>query len=659
MRLGVRELIFSINGYCAALLALFLALVCDLDKPYWAMMTAYITAQPFSGALHSKALFRLGGTVLGACMMVLIIPTLSNAPVLLSLAIAVWIGLCLFFSLSDRTPRAYVFLLAGYTTAFIGFPIVEAPGTAFDVGVARVEEICIGVICATIFHTIFFPRSLRQSLADRFAGAADDLAIWCSDTLLRKTQAIRRKGRIRLAADITDLHLMAAHVPFDSHEPRQFGTVISELEHGLIRLFPVITGLSDRLKRLDQTGGAPPVLTILLRDIAAWLRSASASSGEALQARCRDLQHLHREPQWRDMLIFNMATRLEELVRVYHQCCALVTLVSDRDALRQAAGQKERLARVLHTDSGNALYSALAGGGIVFLGCLLWIVSGWPDGGTAVMMGTVTYCLFASQANPVPAQKLSLYNTALASVVAGLYLFVVFPHTHSFVTMGLSLAPVLLVAGMLLGSPGGIKYMSFVVPFCGSLTLTRHFAPDFQAFLNWNAAQFVGIAGAVAVTRILHRFSAHKHIQSVLRATTEDIGQIAGGQKSMTGDAWISLMVDRVGLLAPYVDVIKSSPRYKSVNAMQDLRTGLNVIALSEAASPEIGRSLLKMVGDYFLEASKAGIVAAPPVTMLGAMDDAIADAARLDDGHHKDSVLNALTGLRCNLFPLSPEYQA
>ena len=267
--------------------------------------------------------------------------------------------------------------------------------------------------------------------------------------------------------------------------------------------------------------------------------------------------------------------------------------------------------------------------------------------------------LFASQANPVPAQKLSLYSTALASVVAGLYLFVVFPHTHSFVTMALSLAPVLLIAGMLLGSPGGIKYMSFVVPFCGSLTLTRHFAPDFQAFLNWNAAQFVGIAGAVAATRILHRFSAHKHIQSVLRATAEDIGQIAGGQKTMTGDAWLSLMVDRVGLLAPYVDIVKSSPRYKSVNAMQDLRTGLNVIALCDAQAPEISRPLLTRVGEYFLATSKGGIGAPPPAEVQSAMDGAIADAARLENGRHKDIVLNALTGLRCNLFPLSPEYRA
>jgi uncharacterized membrane protein YccC len=40
---------------------------------------------------------------------------------LLSLALACWVGLCLYVSLLDRTPRSYVFMLAGYTAGLIGF----------------------------------------------------------------------------------------------------------------------------------------------------------------------------------------------------------------------------------------------------------------------------------------------------------------------------------------------------------------------------------------------------------------------------------------------------------------------------------------------------------------------------------------------------------
>jgi uncharacterized membrane protein YccC len=37
------------------------------------------------------------------------------------------VALTLTLSLLDRTPRGYVFMLAGYTAAIIGFPSVNAP----------------------------------------------------------------------------------------------------------------------------------------------------------------------------------------------------------------------------------------------------------------------------------------------------------------------------------------------------------------------------------------------------------------------------------------------------------------------------------------------------------------------------------------------------
>lgn len=54
-------------------------------------------------------------------------PTLVNSPELLSLAIAAWVGLCLYVSLLDRTPRSYMFMLAGYTCALLR-PLLERAG---------------------------------------------------------------------------------------------------------------------------------------------------------------------------------------------------------------------------------------------------------------------------------------------------------------------------------------------------------------------------------------------------------------------------------------------------------------------------------------------------------------------------------------------------
>src|SRR3954468_7295346 len=118
------EWIFALKIFGAAMLALYLALWLDLPRPYWAMATVFITTQRLSGATRSKAAYRLAGTAVGASFTVFIVPILVNSPELLSLALTFWLGLCLYLSLLDRTPRSYAFMLSGYTAALIAFPSV-------------------------------------------------------------------------------------------------------------------------------------------------------------------------------------------------------------------------------------------------------------------------------------------------------------------------------------------------------------------------------------------------------------------------------------------------------------------------------------------------------------------------------------------------------
>src|SRR5215472_11209258 len=66
--------IFSIKTFAGAMLALWIALRMGLDRPYWAMATAYIVAQPLTGAMRSKAAYRFFGTVLGAVATLVFIP---------------------------------------------------------------------------------------------------------------------------------------------------------------------------------------------------------------------------------------------------------------------------------------------------------------------------------------------------------------------------------------------------------------------------------------------------------------------------------------------------------------------------------------------------------------------------------------------------------
>src|SRR5262249_3019610 len=110
--IGIRPIIFSINCYIATILALFIAFSLDLKTPAWSMLTVYLTSQPLSGALRAKAVYRVIGTFIGGAAMIAIVPNLVDAPELTTLTIILWVSLCVFVSLLDRTPRSYMFVLS-------------------------------------------------------------------------------------------------------------------------------------------------------------------------------------------------------------------------------------------------------------------------------------------------------------------------------------------------------------------------------------------------------------------------------------------------------------------------------------------------------------------------------------------------------------------
>jgi len=224
------EMLFSAKCFGASMLALYISLAAGLPRPFWAMMTAYIIASPFSGAVRSKALFRVCGTLIGSTMTIFLVPRLANAPELLSLALACWVGVCLYVSLLDRTPRSYIFMLAGYTAGLIGFPAVTDPSAIFDTGLARVEEITIGILSATVVHSLVFPQGVGPVLLGRLDRAIADAQRWMRDVLqpgADKAQAVHT--RLALAGEISEMRVMSTHLPFDTSHLRWTAGMV----HGL------------------------------------------------------------------------------------------------------------------------------------------------------------------------------------------------------------------------------------------------------------------------------------------------------------------------------------------------------------------------------------------------------------------------------------------
>jgi uncharacterized membrane protein YccC len=270
-RLGY--LIFSVNSFIAAMLALYISFSIGLPRPFWAMLTVYITAQPLTGALRSKAVYRVIGTVAGGIAAIVIVPAFVNTPLAMALAMAAWSGLCLYVSLLDRTPRAYVFMLAGYTAAIIGFPSVAAPEAVFDTALARVEEITLGIACATLVHTIVFPKDVGRTLNARIQACLRDGQGWIGDALANRRTPQARDERRRLAADVTELHVASSHLPFDTSNLAMRIGAVRALENRLAYMLPLISAIEDRLSQLTSR---PPTLVRLIEDVVVWAEAAEA-----------------------------------------------------------------------------------------------------------------------------------------------------------------------------------------------------------------------------------------------------------------------------------------------------------------------------------------------------------------------------------------------
>lgn len=251
---GWRDWAFALKTYAAAMLALFLALWIDLPRPYWALGTVYSTSQVLSGATRSKAMYRVGGTVLGAAMSVVLVPNLVNEPILLSVAVALWVALCLYISLLDRTPASYFPMLAGYTAALIGFPAVDDPGAIFDTAVARAEEISLGILCASLTATLILPQSAAPVIVARLNLWLAEARTWTLAALpsgrLPLAAETNEAQRLRLASDALALDALGLALRNEATGAERAAEAFAPLRQHMLMVLPIVAAVDDRVTAL-------------------------------------------------------------------------------------------------------------------------------------------------------------------------------------------------------------------------------------------------------------------------------------------------------------------------------------------------------------------------------------------------------------------------
>lgn len=455
-----RDWLFSVKTFAGAMLALWIALRMDLDRPYWAMATAYIVAQPLTGAMRSKAAYRFYGTMLGAIATLVLIPNLVDAPVLLIAALSLWIGGCIYFAVLDRTPRSYVFLLAGYSAALIGFPLVDTPSTVWDVVLSRVEEITLGIVCTTVIGSVVFPIPLGPALTARLDNWIQNAADWTVSALSGAPEdATTAAARRKVAGDAVEIATLATHLAYDTSNLQTATVPVAILHQRVLQLLPVVSGAADRIRTLHEIDGVTPDLRALLDRLGAWIRAgrgADLSEAAAVHADIDAMEpKVDANTDWKDVVLIGLLVRLRELTDLVHDIMALRRRIRAEEPrlAKLTFAQGETILTLQHRDHVMALHSAAATILAVGLISAFWIATAWPEGAGAASLAAIACAFFAAQDDPAP----NIIGFVMAAVIAltidAIYLFAVLPQAHDFEMLILAFAPVFLILGALASMP--------------------------------------------------------------------------------------------------------------------------------------------------------------------------------------------------------------
>ncbi|WP_043114463.1 FUSC family protein [Solimonas soli] len=660
-------LLFSAKNFLAGMLALYIALRAGLGSPAWSVVTAYIVAQPHAGASLSKATYRVCGTFVGACASIFLVPPLVQTPAMLILAVAAWLGFCVFASIVDRTARGYLFALAGYTSCIIIFPILAHPQDVFSYGLSRFEEISIGIVCSAVVHTVVLPASTMPVLRQRLQRALADARAACADALLSDAEARVGADRQRLAVAINELHELLLHLRFEApHRSSQARAVRATLAR-IERVMPLSMAVADRVAELRRFPPLPSALREWLTQAQQWFASneaaqpLAATAGDLLRRREALRPPLDAPLDWPSALADNLLERTAELIR---QQVSILRLQGVANASIAAAGSDDSAGdggeaetsppREIDRDLRGAAGAGLATALTLLLGNALWVASGWPDGYGAVMMAGVYFAVYSGTSDPSQMLKNKLVGVALRLLIGAVYVVAILPAISGFDELVLALAPSLLVIGVLMALPRySAMSFNFVVGIFSPSIVDRSFHTDFQAYLNAGVATLLGIYFAMLMVSVTRFLWLDGVVRRTLDAGRADISSLRYVREASQA-AWRSRMAHRIALLTPRLAAIPSEAAARPDAALRDMMTGSALAELHAAAAraPEpVGgalRHLVEQVAAHFGELRRAPGLA-PPLNLRAAIDERLAQAASAPTVDAK-SVL-ALTSLRRNLF--------
>lgn len=660
LTIDARKLLFSLSSFLAAAITLLIVFAASLPRPWWALLTVYVTAQPMAGAFRPKVLYRLAGIATGAVVTIAAVPNLQNSPELLVLCMAVWTGLCMYLAVLDRTPRAFLFQMAAFSSAVMSFPYLDDPGNVFDSTVARVLEMTVAILSVSMVHAVLQPWSATPVIRDRAKSFLRHARRWSAEVLSGGDREREGDHRRALASDVTELGMIAVHLPFDQRAAPITQRRVVALQQHLANTIPLASAAANRLDLLERKHGLPPELNALLFRTLEWLGPENSPASQ-VGPLIHDCERLARQAEdrgdWPSLLAASASVRIAQFLDAFATARRLATRIGSPGRLnsKYAPQQSFRLAR----DHGLSMLAGAATAVAIILYCTVWILLAWPSGAATAAFAALITCSFAAHDDPSPVIGRYLKATLKTFPLAALYLFVVLPRVDGYEMLMITLAPALIWMGYIQAdphrSPEALPMFSCFIVAMGFLA---RFKADFAAFVNIGLAQLGGIVATLAVTRLFRSANVRWTMRRVMQANWTELALLADIRRPFRPNDWTARSVDRLGQVAQRIVAADPGDDLHAADGLADLRIGRNVIPVRKALShvPHDLRHdmglVLTGIADHYRTRARHSVIVPADMALVTSIDRSIDGLLSYPLDEQRRQALRALIAMRCNLFP-------
>ncbi|MCF8710221.1 FUSC family protein, partial [Rhizorhapis sp. SPR117] len=357
MKITADQLLFSVKLFIAAILAFMVAVRIGLPQPYWSLVTCCVVMNPNTGAIRSKATYRFADTFCAGIVSLGLVSLFASVPILLIVSAGLVATLAFGASLLDRTPRSYGFMLFAVTLMLVAVAGVDHPETMFDTVVARVTEIGLGIIAATLVDSVIVPGSLAGSLRSNLERWLPDMERWARDVLdLHESGAAEEHDRLKTLSDITALSQKTALLRYDPTVDRGELRHALAIQQRLLQMVPLLSAISGRIAGLNEAERS--ALAAHLADARDCLAKGALPPPDFADAvRSLPLSGGLEQP-WQQLVHDALADALVELLTTWSEIHRIAATLEDRSGLdSDLAGQvRDPSAFPLAPDFDQAIY---------------------------------------------------------------------------------------------------------------------------------------------------------------------------------------------------------------------------------------------------------------------------------------------------------------